>query len=807
MKRMRKLFLIGLLTVFSLLCVAFGGTPLTAKAETQTYVTASTSSTLQQGNTGYCYVYIQSLENISTLNVSAHFDESKVRVDGTYNSVSCAVYDSAIHTSDVQYSYIFNNDGQNYQTRLFYFNYTVLSDAEVGESYFDIVVNEAYDATLNVANVSGSRCYFSIEERTETKSCSIYGSSTVNTAIREEFSLSYRVSSYEIASGSFVISYNDEFFEVVGYTLGGLLTNKVVDVNTSLAGSIYLSFVGTEYAYDSNLLTVQFKTVKNVTESSAIKLTVTEFYDLQLNKIFCGGYSTQANVAFDETYTGDSPCVTVVSTYSLTENQTTVTVKLDKDSHLGAGDFVLRFDPEIFTYRTYEKGFAPSFFNVNDKNASEGELKFSIISMSDIVSAETMLTVTFDTPICCFERTAEFTVSGTGLADSLTNPILLNFVDSTLSLVGAGHDKVSYEAKAPTCTEIGWNEYVTCSRCDYTTYEELPALGHTASEWITTLEPTCTTVGSKHKVCTVCDAELEVAEIAALGHDEVSHSAKAPTCTEIGWNEYETCSRCDYTTYEELPALGHTASAWITTLEPTCTTVGSKHKVCTVCSVELEVAETAALGHDEVNHEAKAPTCTEIGWNEYETCTRCDYTTYEELPALGHTASEWITTLEPTCTTEGSKHKVCTVCNEELEVAEIAALGHDEVNHEAKAPTCTEIGWNAYETCTRCDYTTYEELPALGHTASEWIIDKQPTETEEGLKHKECTICGENLEEETIEKEGLNVVEPSTTTTGCSGCSANSSLNSGIGTILASLFSISLCVMCFRKKNEKVNKN
>ena len=37
------------------------------------------------------------------------------------------------------------------------------------------------------------------------------------------------------------------------------------------------------------------------------------------------------------------------------------------------------------------------------------------------------------------------------------------------------HDLVHHEAKAPTCTEIGWEAYDTCSRCDYSTYKEIPA--------------------------------------------------------------------------------------------------------------------------------------------------------------------------------------------------------------------------------------------------------------------------------------------------------------------------------------------
>ena len=146
------------------------------------------------------------------------------------------------------------------------------------------------------------------------------------------------------------------------------------------------------------------------------------------------------------------------------------------------------------------------------------------------------------------------------------------------------HDLVHHDAKAPTCTETGWEEYDACQRegCTYTTKVELPAL--------------------KHKL--------------------VHHDAKAPTCTEIGWEEYDTCSRCDYTTYQEIPALKHNL----------------------------------------VHHDAKAPTCTEIGWEEYDTCSRCDYTTKVEIPAPGHDYTEKV--VKPTCGKGGYTLHTCKKCND-----------------------------------------------------------------------------------------------------------------------------------------------
>lgn len=73
-------------------------------------------------------------------------------------------------------------------------------------------------------------------------------------------------------------------------------------------------------------------------------------------------------------------------------------------------------------------------------------------------------------------------------------------------------------------------------------------------------------------------------------------------------------------------------------------------KTCSLCGYE----EGEPLGHDLEHHEGKDATCTSAGYEEYDTCKRCDYTTYQEIPALGH---EWVD-----ATTEAPK--TCTRCKE-----------------------------------------------------------------------------------------------------------------------------------------------
>ena len=301
-----------------------------------------------------------------------------------------------------------------------------------------------------------------------------------------------------------------------------------------------------------------------------------------------------------------------------------------------------------------------------------------------------------------------------------------------------GHDLVQYAAKAPTCTEPGWDAYETCSRCDYTTRKELSALNHNLEQHAAKAA-TCTEKGwNAYDTCSRCDYTT-YAELPALNHALVNHDAKAPTCTEKGWNAYNTCSRCNYTTYAELPALNHDLVQH-EAKAPTCTEIGwNAYETCSRCNYTT-YTELPALNHALVNHDAQAATCTEKGWNAYNTCSRCNYTTYAELPALNHDLVNH-DAQAATCTGIGwDAYKTCSRCNYTT-YAELPALNHALVNHDAKAPTCTEKGWNAYETCSRCDYTTYAELPALNHALVQHAA-KAPTCTEKGWDaYDTCSRC------------------------------------------------------------------
>ena len=300
------------------------------------------------------------------------------------------------------------------------------------------------------------------------------------------------------------------------------------------------------------------------------------------------------------------------------------------------------------------------------------------------------------------------------------------------------HALVHPRAKAPTCTEIGWDAYDLCVRCGYTTRKELPALNHDLVRHVAQA-PTCTEKGWAYDTCSRLGCSYTTrTELPALNHDLKQYAAKAPTCTAIGWDAYEACSRCDYTTRKELPALNHDLKQYAAKA-PTCTEKGwDAYETCSRCDYTT-YAEQPALNHALEQHAAKAPTCTEIGWNAYETCSRCDHTTYAELPALNH----------------------------------------DLVNHDAKAPTCTEIGWNAYETCSRCDYTTYAELPALNHDYQ--AVTVEPTCETDGYTVFTCSRCKDSYTADPTDKLGhqFGAWSPNGTGSQSAGCLRQGCVHTG----------------------------
>lgn len=311
----------------------------------------------------------------------------------------------------------------------------------------------------------------------------------------------------------------------------------------------------------------------------------------------------------------------------------------------------------------------------------------------------------------------------------------------------------------PTCTEKG-AYVVNCTVCGKELESgEIDALGHTPSEAdeYDDVDPTCEKDGHHIVHCKVCGEEIVNDTIPATGHDYQTVAAKAPTCTEAGWEEYAACTVCDKEQpgHEkvDLPALGHGEGVPATDPTHNCDEADedgnvSVDAICPVCGEILKDKINVKVEHTWKEMPAEASTCVEHGHTAYQVCEICGKIEgYEELELVAH-KYKWVGALAGDCTHDGRlAGYVCQVCGElhpDYPATVIPAAGHKSVKIPAVAATCESTGLTAGEKCSVCGEILIEQqvTPALGHNWKS-IMGTKATCTEDGEgAHRVCLRCG-----------------------------------------------------------------
>ena len=338
----------------------------------------------------------------------------------------------------------------------------------------------------------------------------------------------------------------------------------------------------------------------------------------------------------------------------------------------------------------------------------------------------------------------------------------------------------------PTCTTPGVKTY-TCSVCQKTKTEEIPATGHQHTEVRNVKEATCKEEGyTGDTYCTDCGEKLSSGEpTAKKAHDwDEGKVTTEATCKNTGVKTY-TCNNCSETKTEVIPMTDHILDNGKVTTKPSCITPGVKTYTCSVCQKE-KTEKIPATGHlhTEIRNKkeatckedgytgdvyckdcgeklsngktiakttehtwdagkvTKAATCTEKGLKLY-TCTVCDKVRTEEIPATGHQHTEVRNVKEATCTKAGyTGDTYCKDCGEKISSGEvIAKLAHtwDEGNITKEAD-CKETGVKTY-TCHKCGATKTEDIPRTEHTWDEGKVTTAPTCTKPGVRTYTCSVC------------------------------------------------------------------
>ena len=257
------------------------------------------------------------------------------------------------------------------------------------------------------------------------------------------------------------------------------------------------------------------------------------------------------------------------------------------------------------------------------------------------------------------------------------------------------HNLTLVPAKAPTCTEKGNTAYYTCDGCDKwfedatgaseitdKTSVILAATGHSASDWKS---------------------------------DNTDHWKE---CTVVGCGVIIEGSKA-----------AHTAGEWIIDTPATATTSGSKHKECTVCGYTMATETIPATGGGEHTHSYGSEWKYDAD-NHWHECSCGD-----KKDTAAHTAGEWIIDTPATATTDGSKHKECTVCGYTMTTETIPATGGGEHTHSYGSEWKNDADNHWHE----CSCGDKDDVAAHSF---KWVVDKEATATQKGSKHEECRVCG-----------------------------------------------------------------
>ena len=306
-----------------------------------------------------------------------------------------------------------------------------------------------------------------------------------------------------------------------------------------------------------------------------------------------------------------------------------------------------------------------------------------------------------------------------------------------------------------TVTHVGYNAFTGCTALkDVRCYGAAPAVEPGNSE-AHSFEPATVTIHYNPAMNWTLDADgkwqgYTVSDKGACTHTDYDTTERTvpATCGEAGRVD-TICSNCgEVVSTRELPPTGaHVWGNGVVTTAPTETTPGVRTFTCSGCDQTRTETIPATGAHDYRFTKNVAPTCTDGGYDLY-TCSGCGATERRNLTdAAGHKWDGGTVTTAPTETTPGVRTFTCTVCDQTRTEAIPATGAHDYQFTKNVAPTCTDGGYDLY-TCSGCGATEKRNLTdAAGHKWDGGTVTTAPTETTPGVRTFTCTVCSQTRTE------------------------------------------------------------
>lgn len=403
-------------------------------------------------------------------------------------------------------------------------------------------------------------------------------------------------------------------------------------------------------------------------------------------------------------------------------------------------------------------------------------------------------------------------------AETYANKANLPFKNSDGSEQNHTHSWSAWTVKTAATCETDGEQIRTCS-CGETETQKIDRLGHNYGPWMVSSDPTCTENGVNCRTCSRCGKE-ETASVPATGHswgtpqyawsDDHAQCTASRTCAYCRETEQET-KKSSYsvtkqagvgvpgegvytvtfqnsafakqTVKVEIPAVdsrwgtpeytwsadgrrctatrkeansGKTESETVDAVysanpDATCTKKGKAVYTAEfenpAFSAQTRNEDIPAKGHSWSDWTVDVPAGCESDGRESRTCKNCDETELRLTEPTGHSFGEWMGKTPVGCENDGIEERVCANCGK-TEQRTVTATGHSFGEWTLKTPAGCETAGIEERKCARCGKTEQRDLWALGHEWGEWKTTRQPTIDNEGVEESKCARCGKTRTQE-----------------------------------------------------------
>ena len=312
----------------------------------------------------------------------------------------------------------------------------------------------------------------------------------------------------------------------------------------------------------------------------------------------------------------------------------------------------------------------------------------------------------------------------------------------------ASHGGKRYNANSGDCRHRAYEGDYRCTACGGTVKGETGDFKHSGPfELRDERAATCTEKGySGNQYCTACDRIAQKGTSTKSLHEIAGNykliNAVKPTCTAVGYSgDYQCTGDCGqiFRYGHVIDKSGHDWNSGETATQGksngilyTCRRVG--------CGETRFVRNPAATGYTvtvikgTASVAAGTPITDKIEQNTVVTVTA-------DAPETGKVFDKWVV-LEGNVTLADATKATTTF-----------TMPGNDVKIEATYKDAPPSHTHSYGTDWKYDDTNHwhececgDKADIAAHSASEWIVDTAATETADGAKHKECTVCKKVLE-------------------------------------------------------------